>query len=257
MSSTVQKIENNALSSDLTWTEKMDGRIVRLSILFSLRVRHAVRDLSPPLAFAGLQRSLADVTPFIRAFVSDPRRVGAIAPSGKALADAITAEICPASAPVIELGPGTGAFTQRIVERGVPEGNLALIEFGPAFARDLERRYSHARVLRMDAARLRQVELFGMGKAGAVVSGLPLLSMTLRQRVGILDGAFRHLRPDGAFYQFTYGFRCPVPRVVLERLGLKAVRIGSTFANIPPAGVYRITRRGSRLFQGRDRVASQ
>lgn len=200
---------------------------------------------------------IADVGPFIRAFTTDPRRMGAVAPSGRALANAITAEICPESAPVIELGPGTGAFTQRILERGVRESELALIEFGANFAHDLELRYPDARVLQMDAARLRRVKLFGAGKAGAIVSGLPLLSMTLRQRVGILDGAFRHLQPSGAFYQFTYGLGCPVPRIVLERLGLKAVRMERVFANIPPAGVYRITRREAGLYLGGNRVAPQ
>ena len=50
------------------------------------------------------------------------------------------------------------------------------------------------------------------------------------------------MRPGGAFYQFTYGPRCPVPRPILDRLGLKATRIGGTVRNIPPAGVYRISR---------------
>jgi phospholipid N-methyltransferase len=51
------------------------------------------------------------------------------------------------------------------------------------------------------------------------------------------------MRPTASFYQFTYGPRCPVPRPILDRLGLKAVRIGGTVRNIPPASVYRITQR--------------
>jgi phosphatidylethanolamine/phosphatidyl-N-methylethanolamine N-methyltransferase len=202
------------------------------------RLRHGFRRVREKL-----EPSIADVLPFLHAFIADPGRVGAVAPSGRALAEAITAEIRPESAPVIELGPGTGAFTQQILDRGVPEDQLTLVEFGPDFAHRLQLRYPHARVLRMDASLLRHVEAFDDEKAGAVVSGLPLLSMSTRQIIGILGGAFRHLRSDGAFYQFTYSPRCPVPRVILERLGLRATRISRTFANIPPAGVYRITRR--------------
>ncbi len=77
----------------------------------------------------------------------------------------------------------------------------------------------------------------------AVISGLPFLSMPARQIMGVLDGCFAHLSVDGAYYQFTYGARCPVPRLILERLGLKAIRIGRTFSNFPPAAVYRIKRR--------------
>jgi hypothetical protein len=34
-----------------------------------------------------------------------------------------------------------------------------------------------------------------------------------------------------------------VPRPILDRLGLEAVRIGGTVRNLPPASVYRISRR--------------
>jgi phospholipid N-methyltransferase len=75
------------------------------------------------------------------------------------------------------------------------------------------------------------------------VSGLPLLSMRPRQVMAILSGAFSYTRPTGRFYQFTYGPFCPIPRTVLDRLELKAKRIGGTVRNLPPASVYRITRR--------------
>lgn len=186
---------------------------------------------------------MADVIPFLAALLADPRRVGAIAPSGAALAEAITREISPCSAPVIELGPGTGAFTQRLLGRGIPEHRLALVEHGPAFADLLARRYGQAQILRMDATRLKHVAIFDGEKAGAVVSGIPLLSLSARDVMGILRGAFHHLREDGAFYQFTYGPRCPVRRRILDRLDLSATRIGGALVNMPPASVYRFTRR--------------
>jgi phospholipid N-methyltransferase len=62
----------------------------------------------------------------------------------------------------------------------------------------------------------------------------------------ILTGAFFYLRPGGAFYQITYGPHCPVADVILDRLGLQATRIGQTFRNLPPASVYRISRRPQR-----------
>jgi len=46
-------------------------------------------------------------------------------------------------------------------------------------------------------------------------------------------------------YQFTYGPRCPVARSILDRLGLKGKRLGTVFASVSPATVYRI-RSGSR-----------
>jgi phosphatidylethanolamine/phosphatidyl-N-methylethanolamine N-methyltransferase len=186
---------------------------------------------------------LSGAVPFFRALIADPRLVGAIVPSGRALAQLITAEISPGAAPVIELGPGTGAFTRELLIKGIPEDQIILVEADSKMARGLRQRFPSASVHRMDAARLRQTPLFDGRKAGAVVSGLPLLLMSRRQVVALLKGVFLHLRPDGALYQFTYGPQCPIPRVILARLGLKASRIGGTVANCPPAAVYRIRRR--------------
>ncbi|MEA2977267.1 MAG: phosphatidylethanolamine/phosphatidyl-N-methylethanolamine N-methyltransferase [Alphaproteobacteria bacterium] len=194
-----------------------------------------------------LTNTVADFVGFFCSWVAAPVRVGAVMPSSSVLADAMTAEISPATAPVIELGPGTGVFTQALLARGVPEESLALVEYGSDFARLLQLRFPRARTLWMDAARLKDVELFGGARAGAVVSGLPLLSMSPKKVIAILEGSFGHLRPEGAFYQFTYGPRCPVPRALLDRLGLKATRLGWTLANVPPAAVYRIRRRHPRL----------
>jgi phospholipid N-methyltransferase len=194
-----------------------------------------------------LTNTVADFVGFFCSWVAAPVRVGAVMPSSSVLADAITAEISPATAPVIELGPGTGVFTQALLARGVLEESLALVEYGSDFARLLQLRFPRARTLWMDAARLKDVELFGGARAGAVVSGLPLLSMSPKKVIAILEGSFGHLRPEGAFYQFTYGPRCPVPRALLDRLGLKATRLGWTLANVPPAAVYRIRRRHPQL----------
>jgi phosphatidylethanolamine/phosphatidyl-N-methylethanolamine N-methyltransferase len=186
---------------------------------------------------------MREVLSFFRALTADPLTVGAIAPSGLALAEAITREISAASAPVIELGPGTGVFTQALLDRGLREEDLTLIECGSDFARMLQVRFPRARVLWTDAARLDRHALFEAAPVGAVVSGLPLLNMTPRKVVSILTGVFSYVRPGGAMYQFTYGPRCPVPRPLLDRLGLKAARLGRVLRNVPPASVYRITRR--------------
>lgn len=184
-----------------------------------------------------------DALSFLRAWSTNPGRVGAVLPSGSSLADVITSEISAASGPVIELGAGTGVFTRAIVARGVPEAQLVLIDAGVEFTTLLKERFPAARVLGIDAAQLGQHRLFDKATVGAVVSGLPLLNMTPEQVTGIFDGAFGYLRPGGAFYQFTYGPRCPVPAPVLDRLGLAAKRIGGTLLNVPPAAVYRIARR--------------
>lgn len=180
---------------------------------------------------------------FLRSWVSNPLRVGAVAASGETLARLMTREIAADAGPVVELGPGTGVFTRALLARGVAEDDLTLIEYGDEFLPRLQHRFPQARVLQMDACRLRKANIFDEPVVGAAVSGLPLLSMSPRKQTAILAGVFSYLRPGASLYQFTYGPRCPVPRRILDRLGLKAVRVGGTVRNIPPAAVYRISRR--------------
>lgn len=178
---------------------------------------------------------------FLRSLLRNPGIVGAVTPSGPSLADLITSEIDPSTGPILELGPGTGIFTEASLRRGVPEKDLILIEYVADFARMLQRRYPEARVLCMDAEQFGAVHDFGK-HPGTAISGLPLLNMRGKKVENILRGVFTRLREDGALYQFTYGMACPVPSHTLKCLDLKATLHGSVLRNIPPARVYKITR---------------
>ena len=184
-----------------------------------------------------------DLLSFFTAWMAAPGRVGAIAPSGAALAELITRDINANTGPVLELGPGTGAFTYQLLKRGVRQQDLTLIEYGSDFMRLLQLRFPGARVLWMDAARLASERLYDGAPVGAVVSGLPLLNMSPRKVISIVGGAFSYMRPGAAFYQFTYGMRCPIRRPILDRLGLRATLVDRALLNVPPAAVYRLTRR--------------
>ena len=166
-----------------------------------------------------------------------------MAPSGPALAALISSEISPEIGRVLELGTGKGALTEAILERGISESDLVLVERRPDFANVLRQRFPTAQVESIDAVRVAALAHHFQDKPlGAIVSGLPLLTMPSDKVDAILEAAFMLLKPDGALYQFTYAARSPVPRNRLAKLGLEAHRIGWAFLNIPPASVYRIER---------------
>ncbi|MBY3222061.1 class I SAM-dependent methyltransferase [Rhizobium laguerreae] len=179
---------------------------------------------------------------FLLAWLRAPLRIASITPSGPRLAGLMTKEISTLTGPVLELGPGTGVFTAALLERGIAERDLTLVEYERDFATLLQGRFPDARVLWVDVRQMWKTALSG-SFFGGVVSGLPLLAMRPEDVRTLLEGCFSNLRPHGAFYQFTYGPKCPVPVEILDSLDLVATRIGWTLRNIPPAAVYRISRR--------------
>lgn len=203
-----------------------------------------------PASSANAYGGLRDLWPFLRTWLHSPARVGAIAPSSAALARLMTGEVAVDAGRILELGPGTGVFTRALLARGISEENLILIEAAPGFAALLERRFPAARVLSADARYLPRELPRGERGVSAVVSGLPLRNLSRRHRLAVLLGAFRHLCVDGAFYQFTYGASFPLPRSWTDRHGLKVQRLGRVYGNLPPASVYRVTRRAASRWIG-------
>lgn len=180
---------------------------------------------------------------FFTAWLGNPRSVAAIAPSGKALAQLITRDIDARTGPVLELGPGTGVFTQALLDRGVAEHDLTLVEYDDGFAKLLEKRFPQANILSIDAADLADAHQSPSVLFGAAICGLGLLNMKPAKVEAILRATFMRMRGGASLYLFTYGRNCPVPDAVLRRLGLEAFHAATILRNIPPASVYRVVSR--------------
>ena len=178
---------------------------------------------------------------FLRSMLREPFAVGALVPSSRFLASLMVADMGPGSR-VIELGPGTGAVTQAILDAGVRAIDLILIEQNEEFAELLTKRFPGTTVVKANAISLCRHICPESEPADFVVSGLPLLLFPARAKVRLLSQVFKSLRDDGCLYQFTYGVRCPFSRSVLRSLGLKASLMKFTPFNVPPAFVYRIVR---------------
>ncbi|MGE3311820.1 MAG: rRNA adenine N-6-methyltransferase family protein, partial [Limisphaerales bacterium] len=84
---------------------------------------------------------------FFLDFLRSPLRMGSVVPSGRALARAMVdcARISPGHS-VVELGAGTGAFTQAIVER-CPDSTLTAFEISPVLGEVLVRRFPSVKVV--------------------------------------------------------------------------------------------------------------
>jgi phospholipid N-methyltransferase len=178
---------------------------------------------------------------FFRSWVQNPLAIGAVAPSGRTLAKLMVKDV-QADARVMELGPGTGNVTRAILDSGVDERNLYLVERDAAFARLLRARFPKATVLHEDATALTAHTRAVAGTFDFIVSGLPLVLFSRDQKERVLANVLTLLKPTGAFHQFTYGGRCPIRRSVRDALGLDKVLLGIAPFNVPPAFVYRLCR---------------
>jgi phosphatidylethanolamine/phosphatidyl-N-methylethanolamine N-methyltransferase len=193
-----------------------------------------------------MQRTLAKMQPklrlddevrFIASWLQHPLKMGAVSPSGRALARAVAAEIDPSiPGPIVELGPGTGPVTEALVERGIAPERLVLVEYDPEFCALLRRRYPAATVIQGDAYTLGDT-LSGIIKEplAAIASCLPLMTRPLSVRVRLLNAAIRMLQPGAPFVQFTYAMTAPIPSRKRRYRITSSPRI---WKNLPPARVW-------------------
>ena len=180
---------------------------------------------------------LDDEVRFLRSWMEKPLHMGAVMPSGRFLARTMAAYVdTNASGPVIELGPGTGAITSALIEHGVDQKRLVLVEFNPSFCALLRERYPLATVVQGDAYRLRDSlwDVLSM-PATAVVSGLPLVTKPMLTRMKLIRDAFNLLEPGAPFVQFTYSVAPPIPKSLP---GVSTEASERIWMNIPPARVW-------------------
>ncbi len=188
-----------------------------------------------------------DEVRFFLRWLRRPARLGAVVPSGSALAAALAAEIdTEAPGAVVELGSGTGRVTAALLEAGVAPDALVAIEREASFCAVLAARFPGARVVRGDARALERVlEQNQIGAVKAVVSSLPLLNLSERERRAVLSQAVAALEPGGVLVQYTYGPTEPVSADLRAELGLIGERTHWVLANLPPAAVWRYRRADS------------
>ncbi len=187
----------------------------------------------------------ADAAQFLRTWAGNPLLLGAVTPSGPALAAAMAAEVDPARpGPVIELGPGTGVMTEALLKRGLAPERLFLIEYEPGFCDLLRQRFPGVNVVQGDAYTLRATLGARLTEApAAVVSSLPLITRPEAQRAALLVEAFDLMAPGGPFVQFSYSLFSPMPLKLAPPHRLTTSPW--VWRNVPPARVWVYRRTGA------------
>jgi phosphatidylethanolamine/phosphatidyl-N-methylethanolamine N-methyltransferase len=180
---------------------------------------------------------LDDEVRFLRSWIEKPLHMGAVMPSGRVLARTMAQYVdVEATGPVVELGPGTGAITSALIEHGVEQSRLVLVEYNPGFCALLRDRYPQATVVQGDAYVLRDsLRKVLKAPASAVVSGLPLVTKPMLTRLKLIRDAFSALVPGAPFVQFTYSVTPPIPKSLP---GVSTEASERIWMNLPPARVW-------------------
>jgi phosphatidylethanolamine/phosphatidyl-N-methylethanolamine N-methyltransferase len=155
---------------------------------------------------------LAEVALFFREFVRNFHTTGAILPSGRRLAAALScfvAERAAGSRSILEVGPGTGAVTTRIIADMGPDDLLDLVELNDSFVERLNARFRREAAFQAVAARARVLhcpvqELPDDKKYDVIVSGLPLNNFSVVMVEEILSALMKLLKPGGTLSFFEY-----------------------------------------------------
>jgi phosphatidylethanolamine/phosphatidyl-N-methylethanolamine N-methyltransferase len=180
---------------------------------------------------------LDDEVRFLRSWIEKPLHMGAVMPSGRVLARTMAQYVdIRSTGPVVELGPGTGAITSALIERGVDQKRLVLVEYNPGFCALLRDRYPQANVVQGDAYALRDT-LWNVlaAPASAIVSGLPLVTKPMLTRLKLIRDAFVAMAPGAPFVQFTYSVAPPIPKSLP---GVSTEASERIWMNLPPARVW-------------------
>jgi phospholipid N-methyltransferase len=148
---------------------------------------------------------------FFREFVRNFHTTGAILPSGRWLAAALARYVGRSCCPqrILEVGPGTGAVTRRIIAAMGPDDRLDLVELNDQFVRHLrdcfrgDPRFQTV-APRAQVLHCRVEQLPAEPTYDVIISGLPLNNFSAALVQQILTCLTSLLKPDGTLSFFQY-----------------------------------------------------
>ena len=189
---------------------------------------------------------------FFRAFLRNKSQVGALTPSGDQLADARVEWIdWDSIGSVVEFGPGTGVFTEKIMTKLQPGTKFFAVEQDEHLAKLTRERCPEATVYTDCVSNIAALcEKEGIEKVDAVISGLPWAVFTHALQKELLEEMKSVLKPGGKFVTFAYlqGMLLPAAQRFRRLLKYEFADVHQSrivWQNVPPAFVYRSLQEGT------------
>ncbi|MEP6787312.1 MAG: hypothetical protein ABJB40_02695 [Acidobacteriota bacterium] len=179
---------------------------------------------------------------FLQAFLKNPLKVGAIAPSSPELAAEMLQGIEPDDHNIVlELGVGTGAITKFLREVLPSKDSYLGLELDDDLVTSLNKNYPDMNIIRGNAAEAYKIHAeSGLGKVRYVVCCLPFVSLPKEISESVL-AEIEKFMGEGCelrIFQYAHGYYLP-PAIKLReflknRYG-KSKRSPLILKNVPPA----------------------
>ncbi|CAN5278463.1 rRNA adenine N-6-methyltransferase family protein [soil metagenome] len=182
-----------------------------------------------------MNRDIRERIRFFRSFLANPRVVGAILPtSRRAVRDMLDMANLEQAWLVVELGAGTGVYTEEVLKRLRPDARFLAVEIDPDLVSTLSGRFDDPR-LRIIHGSAESVEEHLEGeKVDVIVSGIPFTSLPVPVKKNIFKEITRILAPQGVLVAIQYS------TMVQKDLGryFASVRRRLSPLNVPPAFLF-------------------
>ncbi|KMY50106.1 class I SAM-dependent methyltransferase [Peribacillus loiseleuriae] len=177
---------------------------------------------------------------FIFQYMLNPREVGAVLPSSKYLAEKMVEGVDFHNAKyIVEFGPGTGVFTDKIIKSRIQHTVVMLIESNTEFCALLKEKYKDEKNLIIINGSVEDIDKytkdFNIPYLDYVVSGLPFASLPKNVSSTILIKTKKLLRKNGVFITFQYTL---IKKDFIHHY-FKHIHLTREYRNMPPAYVFR------------------
>lgn len=178
---------------------------------------------------------IADRAVFLSKFITEPKKIGSITPSSSFLTRKMLAKLpWDGIEAVIELGAGTGVFTNFIAKNKKESCQVLVIEQDVEMRETLQSTYPTffygSKAEKLDWF----LRNFDLPKADCIISGLPFAIFSEQMRNDVMLAVSQSLQPGGIFVAFQYSLQM---RKLLKKYFCE-VKIGFVPFNMPPAFVY-------------------
>ncbi|MFL0488402.1 SAM-dependent methyltransferase [Bacillus sp. AFS054943] len=176
---------------------------------------------------------------FFSLYITNPRNIGAVLPSSKFLADKMVESIDFKKAKyIVEYGPGTGVFTNKLLEKRNLDTTLLLVENNKEFYLLLKEKFKHEKKLFVVLGSAENIDeylkCYRIPYADYIVSGLPFSSLPSSVSNKILLTSTKILKEGGKFVTFQY---TKLKEKFINRFFTR-IDVKRELRNVPPAYVF-------------------